>query len=65
MYAGVEEKSPKGSNSRKEDMANAILEMDTNDVSWTDALEQLQGRPEVDIIEADSGELSLSFVYEL
>ena len=46
-------------------MANAILEMDTNDVTWTDALEQLQDRPEVDIIEADSGELSLSFVYEL
>ena len=65
MYAGAEDESPKDLTSQKEDMANAILEIDSNDVSWTDALEQLEDKPEVDILEANSVELSLSFIYEL
>ena len=65
MYAGAEDESPKDLTSQKEDMANAILEMDSNDVSWTDALEQLEDKPEVDILEANSVELSLNFVYKL
>ena len=65
MYAVAGDESPKDLNSRKEDMANAILEMDSNGVSWTDALEQLQDKPKVDIIEANGNELSLSFVYDL
>ena len=65
MYAVAEDKIPDDLNSQREDVANAILEMDSNDVPWMNALEQLQNKPEVDIIAAKGTELALRLLYEL
>ena len=63
-YAGVSSESAAKSEHDSEEVANAILELDPEDVPWMDSLEDLEAQPALEVVTVDAANRSFGLAYE-
>ena len=63
-FVGIDNDSQVENRHTGDDIANAILELDPNDVPWTDVLGDIEDPPDVGIAESKGEERLLRLAFE-